>query len=185
MSSDRSYALEVAVQPPTVAQVGVPLYPPLVIRMHVRDGDGNETSGEDELGGLFAHAALYNESGNPPSLAPPDMFLLSGRLSQSLDLLNESGSSSSSGDYSLSQQQGSYAIFPDLTINRPGRYVLGVSLFKVDGGRTIWSASAVANGGGGGGTNLEEAKTDMIVVQEGAVATHIEDEDEDEEEIGL
>ena len=172
MGSERSYSLEVAVQPPGVAQVGVPLYPPLVIRMHIHDDHGYEISGEDELGGMFAHATLYNESGNPPSLAPPDIFLLSGRLSQSLDLLNEPGVSSS-GSNLQSQQQGSYAIFPDLTINRPGRYILGVSLFKVDCGSTIQSASAVTNGGGGGGTNLEEAKTSMMVVQEGAVATQI------------
>jgi len=172
MGSERSYSLEVAVQPPTVAQVGVPLYPPLLVRMHTYGGSGHEISGEDELGGMFAHAALYDESGNPPSLAPPDMFLLSGRLSQSLDLLNELGAASS-GNSPLSHLQGSYAVFPDLTINRPGRYVLGVSVFKVDGGRAIRSASAVANGGGGGGTNLEEAKTTMIDVQEGTVATRI------------
>ena len=165
MGSDRTYSLEIAIQPPAVASAGVPLYPPLVVRVHIHDAAGNEITGEDELSGLFAQAALYRESGSPPSIAPPDMFLLSGRLSMSLDLLDEPGAGSST--------QGSYAIFPDLTINRSGRYTLGVSLFKVEGGRVRPSSAGISNGGAGGGTALEEAKTHVVFVQDGAVSTQI------------
>jgi hypothetical protein len=152
------------------ANEGSPFYPPLVVRVHIYDSRGREISGEDELGGLFAQATLYRESGTPPSLAPPDMYLLSGRLSMSLDLLNEPGAPPTGSPWS--QQQGSYVIFPDLTINRSGRYRLGVSLFKVEGGGPLRSPSTASNGGAGGGTTLEEAKTNVISVQEGAGATH-------------
>ena len=144
----RSYTLDVAVQPPSVAHLRVPLYPPLVVRVHIHDSaTGYEISGEDELSGLFAQATLYRESGLPPSLAPPDMFLLSGRLSRGLDHLFDPCDGSP-----LREQQGSYALFPDLTINRPGRYRLGVSLFRVDGR--------------GGGTALVETKTEVVFVVE-------------------
>lgn len=158
--SGRSYSLRVAVQPPRVAQAGVPLYPPLAIRVHICDAEtGEEISGEDELSSLFAQATLYGEGTNSPPIAPPDMFLLSGRLSMSLDLLNDGPSENSTP---LSRQQGSYVIFPDLVINRTGRYRLGVSLFKIGGSRR----GRYSEGPRGGGTSLEEAKSDVIVVQE-------------------
>ncbi|KAA8911479.1 hypothetical protein FN846DRAFT_897681 [Sphaerosporella brunnea] len=167
MSSERrTYSLEVAVQPPSVANPGTPFYPPLVARVHIYDSNGVEITGEDELSGLFAQATLYRESGSPPPLAPPDMYLLSGRLSASLDLLNEPGVPPVSGS-SWSEQKGSYVMFPDLIINRAGRYRLGVSLFKVEGGAPLRSPSSAINGGAGGGTTLEEAKTNVIIVQEG------------------
>lgn len=156
MSSNRRYTIEVAVQPPSDARAEATLYPPLVVRVHIHDSNGKEITGEDELSGLFVQATLYQESGSPPSLAPPDMYLLSGRLSMSLDLLSESGSS---------PQQGSYALFPDLKINRPGRYRLGVSLFKVEGLKPVGCSGA--SNGGGGGAMLEETKTDVICIQDG------------------
>lgn len=168
MNSQRTYSLEVAVQPPAVARTRIPLYPPLVVRVHIYDASGREITGEDELGGLFVQAALYQESGSPPSLAPPDMYLLSGRLSMSLDLLNEPGSDALYGS-PLGQLQGSYALFPDITINRPGDYRLGVSLFKVEGTGRMQSPSAGAINGAGGGITLLEAKTNVVHVQEGAI----------------
>ncbi|KAF8242815.1 hypothetical protein K440DRAFT_606965 [Wilcoxina mikolae CBS 423.85] len=173
MNSQRTYSLEVAVQPPSVARAGVPLYPPLVVRVHIYDASGNEITGEDELSGLFAQAALYRESGDPPPLAPPDIYILSGRLSMSLDLLNEPGTASFHGS-PLSQLQGSYVLFPDLTINRPGGYRLGVSLFRVEGGRRMLSSSTGTMNGTGGGTTLLEAKTNVVHIQEGAVPNQSE-----------
>lgn len=158
--SGRNYSLRVAVQPPRVARAGVPLYPPLAIQVHICDAEtGEEISGEDEFSSLFAQATLYGEGINSPPLAPPDMFLLSGRLSMSLDLLNDGPVEDSTP---LSRQQGSYVIFPDLVINRTGRYRLGVSLFKIGGSRR----GRYSEGPRGGGTSLEEAKSDVIVVQE-------------------
>jgi hypothetical protein len=150
---------------------GSPFYPPLVILVHIYDASGCEVSGEDELSGLFAQATLYRESGSPPSLAPPDMYLLSGRLSASLELLNEPGAPPVGSSWS--QQKGSYVMFPDLTINRPGKYRLGVSLFKVGARGRLRSPISATNGGIGGGTTLEEVKTNVIVVQEDAEAVQI------------
>jgi hypothetical protein len=160
--SERSYTLQVAVQP-RLARFGAPLYPPLAIRVRITDAStGEEISGEDELHNLFAQATLYGESGNGPPLAPPDLYLLSGRLSMSLDLLNDSYEPDVSTP--LSGQQGSYVIFPDLVINRPGRYRLGVSLFKIGDRRRARSASTGPGEVQGGGTSLNEVKSDIIVV---------------------
>jgi hypothetical protein len=150
---------------------GSPFYPPLVVLVRIYDQSGCEVSGEDELSGLFAQATLYKESGSPPPLAPPDMYLLSGRLSASLELLNEHGAPSVGSSWS--QRKGSYVMFPDLTINRPGKYRLGVSLFKVGGRGRLRSPFSAANGGIGGGTTLEEAKTNVISVQEDVGAVQI------------
>ncbi|KAI5779808.1 hypothetical protein EDC01DRAFT_718944 [Geopyxis carbonaria] len=176
MGSDRVYSVEIAVQPPSVAKTGVPLYPPAVVRVHTYDSDGNEITGEDEMSSMFAQATLWRESGNPPSLAPPDMYLLSGRLSMSLDLLNDAiateGCNGVSPSTALHRQQGSYAMFPDLTINRPGRYKLGISVFKVgDGSRVRSSISAGSSDGAsrGGGVSLEEAKSIVISVEDDAL----------------
>lgn len=166
----RSYSLQVAVQPPRVGRAGVPLYPPLAIQVHICDaGTGDEISGEDELSSLFAQATIYGEGINSPRLAPPDMFLLSGRLSMSLDLLNDGPAEDSTP---LSRQQGSYVIFPDLVINRTGSYRLGISLFKIGGSRR-GRHPGDPRGGGGGGTSLEEIKSDVIVVREGPVPLQI------------
>lgn len=171
--SGRSYSLQVAVQPPRVARAGVPLYPPLAIQVHIFDAEtGEEISGEDEFSSLFAQATLYGESTNSPPLAPPDMFLLSGRLSMSLDLLNDGPGEDSTP---LSRQQGSYVIFPDLVINRTGSYRLGISLFKIGGNRRGRHPGDPrgGGGGGGGGTSLEEIKSDVIVVQAGPAPLQI------------
>jgi hypothetical protein len=163
----RSYSLQVAVQPPRVTRAGVPLYPPLAIRVHIYDVEtGDEISGEDELSSLFAQATLYGESINSRPLAPPDMFLLSGRLSMSLDLINDGPGEVNEDSAPLSRQQGSYVIFPDLVINQTGRYRLGVSLFKIGGSRRGRSSE---DSRGGGGTSLEETKSNVIIVQEDAV----------------
>lgn len=168
--SGRSYSLQVAVQPPRVARAGAPLYPPLAIRVHICDVEtGEEISGEDELNNLFAQATLYGENINSPPLAPPDMFLLSGRLSMSLDLLNDAPGESDEDAAPLSRQQGSYVIFPDLVINRTGHYRLGVSLFKVGGSRRGRSSEDPH----GGGTSLEEAKSNVIIVQEDSAPVEI------------
>ncbi|KAH0603387.1 uncharacterized protein H6S33_007709 [Morchella sextelata] len=173
--SGRSYSLQVAVQPPRVARAGAPLYPPLAIRVHICDAEtGEEISGEDELSNLFAQATLYGENINSPPLAPPDMFLLSGRLSMSLDLLNDAPGESDEDAAPLSRQQGSYVIFPDLVINRTGHYRLGVSLFKVGGSRRGRSSEDPH----GGGTSLEEAKSDVIIVQEDSVPVEIDPEEQ-------
>jgi len=176
MPRERSYRLELTVQPPAIAAVGTALYPPPVVRVHIHDAHGDEISGEDELSNLFAQATLYRESGNPPPLAPPDVFLLSGRLSRSLDLLNEPQEEEPNGGLGLSHQVGSYVLFPDLTINRPGRYRLGVSLFKVEPGRPVRpgaSSSATGNSTGGGGMTLEEVKSNVIEVRVTATARHV------------
>lgn len=169
---DRSYTIRVAIQPPQLISVGTAMYPPIVVLVNAFNSTGEEVNVEDEVNSLFVQATLYNESGNRPPLAPPDGYLLSGRLSMSLEPLSDPALEESNTDRSSNQSVignglGSFAAFPDLTINRLGSYRVGISLFKVDDGRQMQrgSGSAVQKSPRGGGMLLAEAKTNTIVIQ--------------------
>lgn len=169
---NRSYTVRVAIQPPQSISVGTAMYPVIVVFVNAFNSTGEEVNVEDEVNSLFVQATLYNESGHHPPLAPPDRYLLSGRLSMSLELLSdpvleEANTGRNSNQPGIGKGLGSFAAFPDLTINRLGSYRVGISLFKVDDGRQTQqgSESAVQNSPRGGGMLLAEVKTNSIVVQ--------------------
>ena len=166
MDTDRTYTVEFAVQPSAESVPQVPLYPPIALRVHIYDSSGAEVSGEDELNSLFAQATLYDHTGRTP-LAPPNRYLLSGQLSRSLDLVDDVSGSASG------RPPGSYVMFPDVRINRPGSYRIGISLFKVGDGGQVRSISVDSTSEfdrrTGGGVSVEEAKTRVIDVHEGHV----------------
>ena len=56
-----------------------------------------------------------------------------------------------------SDDQGSMVVFKDVRINSPGRYRVGVSLFRV----------AEERRGGGGGVVVGEVKSGVVEVREG------------------
>ena len=155
MGIDKTYSLEFALQPPCITTVERPLGHPVVVRIRTYDPSGAEFSPEDELGTLFAQATLYDETGRMP-LAPPDRYLLSGSLSRSVESVD------------AEKISRSYAIFSDIRINRPGRYRIGVSLFKIDEGRAI----SVGSQSGrylrtGGGVSVEETISNIVEVHDG------------------
>jgi len=85
----RSYSFQISVQPPSVAKVNEALYPPPVIRLHIRDMYQNvEVSGEDELNMLIASVSVLDETGTY-LLAPPSSEYLSGEWSRTPSLLHD------------------------------------------------------------------------------------------------
>jgi hypothetical protein len=89
----------------------------------------------------------------------------------SLDLLSDDEGPEDAAP--LSQQQGSFVIFPDLMINRTGRYRLGVSLFKIGDRIRVRSIPTGSGEMHGGGTSLEEVKSNVIVVQRSSAPIEI------------
>lgn len=160
--------MEFAIPPPRYVRVGEDISPPLAVHVRIRDAIADmEISGEDELSYLFVAAALYDESGGSAPIAPPDSGLISGRLSGSLELLNEyygyedGRPMIDNPDIPFHLQQGSFVLFNNLRINRPGNYRLGITLLRVGGGRMPFGRRPRSEGG----MSLAEVMSETICVQ--------------------
>lgn len=119
--------LDLAVQPPTQTRPGEPLYPPVAVSL------SSETSIYNELSQIWAVATLVHQSGEVLE------DHLGGRLADSAHPLPESVSSyshsRSQGQNSSPKKERAYFYFPDLTIHKPGRYKIRVSLMQMDHSR--------------------------------------------------
>ncbi|KAK0217992.1 velvet factor, partial [Armillaria fumosa] len=126
----RTYQLEVVQQPQKTAEFRnaslsrLPLTPPLVARLVVRDPSGNPVIPYAELPFLIAHLSLYTDNGltrmdvgYTMGQGPP---LLYGNLVSSLDILED-----------LQGNTGLFFIFPDVSIRWCGRFQLGISLLRI------------------------------------------------------
>ncbi|RPA87740.1 hypothetical protein BJ508DRAFT_320733 [Ascobolus immersus RN42] len=168
-SQERTYSMEFAIPPPRTIRIGEDITPPLAVRVRIRDAISDlEISGEDELSYLFVAAALYDEGGGGAPIAPPDSGLISGRLSGSLELLNEYHEGYEDGrppinddSMPLQLQQGSFALFSSLRINRPGNYRIGITLLRVGGSRMPPGRRPRSEGG----MSLAEVMSEPISVQ--------------------
>jgi hypothetical protein len=145
--------LEIAVQPPTQARPGVPLFPPVAARLN------SETSIYEELSQMWTVATLIYRDGEvaneqlggqtADSAHPmPAVPIASGSShgSSSRGSRNSHGSSfptSGNGRGSTSRGNGNgsrsatsnkeraYFYFPDLVIQQPGRYRIRITLMKM------------------------------------------------------
>lgn len=175
---ERTYRLQLVINPPREVQVGSTIYPPIAAVLHIHDaGSGAEITGEDELSYLFIHAALYDESGQLWPIAPPDSNILSGGLARSPELVNEQ---QDEGAYAVASppaeggpwasSKASFALFSDLRINRPGLYRIGFTLLKIGGEPRVWlpDSGRGRRRTAGGSMSLAEVKSDVIRVGDGA-----------------
>jgi hypothetical protein len=134
--------LEIAVQPPTQARPGVPLFPPVAARLN------SETSIYEELSQMWTVATLIYRDGEvaneqlggqtADSAHPmPAVPIASGSShgSSSRGSRNSHGSSSrgnGNGSRSAtSNKERAYFYFPDLVIQQPGRYRIRITLMKM------------------------------------------------------
>jgi hypothetical protein len=124
--------LEVVVQPPTVARLGGTLEPPFVLKLRLDSGD---------IGQIWAHASLVNESGNAIAGA------LKGSLAASAQPMD--GRSSLVG----------YFLFDNLVIDNVGRFRIRVTLMRMD----------PPGSGGNCATTVQQADSRLIDVQNGRV----------------
>ncbi|KIJ20832.1 hypothetical protein PAXINDRAFT_165674 [Paxillus involutus ATCC 200175] len=132
-SQTRSYHLDVVQHPQRTAEFGsaslsrLPLAPPVVVQLIVRDRFGNTVIPEIELPFLVAHLSLFSDDGlrpldmgsSPNGEAPPRR-LLYGNLVSSPQKLRD-----------LQGRLGLYFLFPDVSIRWRGRFQLGVSLLRI------------------------------------------------------
>ncbi|KAF9526141.1 velvet factor-domain-containing protein [Crepidotus variabilis] len=133
-SNTRSYHLEIVQQPLRTAEFGtaylsrVPITPPIIARLTVRDPSGNSVVPEAELPFLIAHLSLFSGDGtrsldtgsyigrgsreNPP--------VLYGHLVATVEQLED-----------LQGNMGLFFLFPDVSIRSRGCYTLGVTLTRI------------------------------------------------------
>jgi len=107
----------------------VPLTPPIIAQLTVRDPSGNSVIPEAELPLLVAHLSLFSGDGltpldvgsfigRPTSQSPP----LYGHLVATVEQLED-----------LQGNMGLFFLFPDVSIRSRGRYQLGVTLTRITG----------------------------------------------------
>lgn len=151
----RSYHLEVVQHPQKTAEFGhsnlsrLPITPPIIVQLTVRDPSGNSVVPEAELPFLVAHLSLFSEDGLTPlnmgsnigtGNSPPILY---GNLVSSIDQYEDP-----QGNLGL------FFLFPDVSIRWRGRYQLGITLTRLSG--TDFSGSI---GLAGQGAILAEART--------------------------
>jgi len=132
-SQTRSYHLDVVQHPQRTAEFGsaslsrLPLAPPIVVQLIVRDRFENAIIPEMELPFLVAHLSLFSDDGTRPldmGTAPngeaPPRRLLYGNLVSSPQKLRD-----------LQGRQGLYFLFSDVSIRWRGRFQLGISLLRI------------------------------------------------------
>ncbi|KAI6023655.1 velvet factor-domain-containing protein [Pisolithus microcarpus] len=126
-SESSAHAQNGRLEPGRTAEFGaatlsrLPLAPPIVVQLIVRDRFGNSIIPEVELPFLIAHLSLYSDDGtrsldmgrSPGSNSPPRR-LLYGNLVSSPQKLRD-----------LSGRLGLYFLFPDVSIRWRGRFQLG------------------------------------------------------------
>jgi len=132
-SQTRSYQLDVVQHPQRTAEFGsaslsrLPLAPPIVVQLIVRDRFGNVIIPEMELPFLVAHLSLFSDDGtrpldmgtSPTGEAPPRR-LLYGNLVSSPQKLRD-----------LQGRLGLYFLFSDVSIRWRGRFQLGIWLLRI------------------------------------------------------
>ncbi|KAF8801302.1 hypothetical protein BYT27DRAFT_7226880 [Phlegmacium glaucopus] len=130
----RSYELEVVQHPLRTAEFGManlsrlPLTPPIIARLTVKDPSGNSVVPEAELPFLIAHLSLFTGDG----LTALDMGSCIGRgRSQSPPILYGNLVSVVEQLEDLQGNMGLFFLFPDVSIRWRGRYQLGVTLSRI------------------------------------------------------
>ncbi|KAH9989818.1 velvet factor-domain-containing protein [Russula vinacea] len=129
----KTYYLEVIQQPEVSAEFGtaalsrLPLAPPLVAQLIIRDSRGNVIESDPDHPYLICHLSLYSADGmtvlDPVSSSnrqfPPDRLLYGNLVSSPHFLRNLQGRS------------GVYFLFPDVSVRLRGRYILQLTLMRL------------------------------------------------------
>jgi len=136
LGETRSYQLNVVQSPLKTAEFRnanlsrLPLTPPTIVQLTVRDSHGNSIVPEEELPFLIAHLSLYTENGMTPldmgsptgpgyRLGIPQPILYGNLVSSLQQLEDQNGN------------RGMFFIFPDVSIRWRGRFQLGITLVRI------------------------------------------------------
>ncbi|KAF8498683.1 velvet factor-domain-containing protein [Russula emetica] len=129
----KTYYLEVIQQPEVSAEFGtaalsrLPLAPPLVAQLIIRDSRGNVIESDPDHPYLICHLSLHSADGltvlDPVSSSnrqfPPDRLLYGNLVSSPHFLRNLQG------------RPGVYFLFPDVSVRLRGRYILQLTLMRL------------------------------------------------------
>ncbi|KIK07769.1 hypothetical protein K443DRAFT_86518, partial [Laccaria amethystina LaAM-08-1] len=128
----RTYHLRVVQHPLRTAEFGLanlsrlPLTPPMIAQLIIRDPSGNSVVPEAELPFLVAHLSLYSGDGSRSldmgssigrGHTPPILY---GNLVSSVDQLED-----------LQGNMGLFFLFPDVSVRWRGQYQLGITLSRL------------------------------------------------------
>ncbi|KAI0372725.1 hypothetical protein BV20DRAFT_42063 [Pilatotrama ljubarskyi] len=154
----RTYRLEIVQHPDRTAEFGssvltrLPLAPPLIAQLIMRDSSGRTVIDESELPFLVAQLSLLSGDGSSPMdyvtdgrghRQNPTERLLYGNLVSSPHLLRN-----------LQGRRGVYFMFPDVGVRQRGRFQLKVTLIRLP---RLDEPEAIVNGVSG--TILAEARS--------------------------
>jgi len=129
---EREYELDVVQTPERTAEFGsaglsrLPLSPPLVVRLTILDRHKKPINADTELSFLVANLSLYSADGARPldecthTQTNRRHRMLYGTLVSSTHQL-----------YDESNRQGTFFVFPDVSVRLQGRYQLRVTLMRV------------------------------------------------------
>jgi len=127
------YDLDIVQQPQKAAECGssslsrLPLAPPLIVQLLIRDASGNVIPEEGESSFLIAHLSL---------IPVPSSGAHSPTQTKLLDPTNQLYGSLVSSPQTfrdLHGRQGTYFLFPDVSVRIRGRFQLSVTLIELPG----------------------------------------------------
>lgn len=133
-SRDQQYSMHIEISPFSRILPGSSICPPLVIKV---EGPSRYSS----LGSVWAYASLTTETG--AAIPASQNGILKGRCCDSLQLTNN--------------ESVGYAVFNDLSLTRPGRYRIRISLIEMNRPGQV-----------GGGRNVQQTFSDVITVDPSA-----------------
>ena len=157
--------MEIAVQPPATARPGTRLYPPITIRLRIRDAHtGEEIDGREQLGRLWALASVVEED-SQAELRPSGTYVLTGNLVDSAHPLYDEGDSPGVDQESSATTAaetypvntlGSYLTFPGLVLNETGNFRIRITLTRMESRGTSMTAAQE------GGITLGEVRSRIV-----------------------
>ncbi|KAI9767890.1 MAG: hypothetical protein M1840_005383 [Geoglossum simile] len=167
---EQRYEMEVVVQPPATARQGIRLYPPITVRLRIRDAHTDEEiEGQGQLGRLWALASVVEEDSRVEP-RPPGTHILTGNLVDSAHPLYDDADSPVAGQESdettvaapyQNNALGSYLTFPGLVFNETGSFRIRITLIRME---TSGRAAAAAQEGG---LTLGEVQSRVIRIGDG------------------
>lgn len=163
---DPRVEMQIMSQPERASRPAVLLYPPLAVRLRLREPCADDRHALRDFSQVWAFVSLADADG-VETLAPPREGLLTGRLTDSAHPLSRPrptvsgrGAPSEPGSSATEDAPDSFVMFPDLTIREPGQYRLRVTLFNMQ------TPAGPTQAGPYGASSLQEVTTDVIEIRD-------------------
>ncbi|KAI9778261.1 MAG: hypothetical protein M1839_008285 [Geoglossum umbratile] len=162
------FEIDIMVQPPTAAQPGAKLYPPLTARLRVRDPRTlEEIPGRGLLSGIWALASAVDQNG----LTSPHVILMRGmQVDSAHPFSDDSIARSATRDSGVPTgcALSSYFTFPDLFFCERGDFKIRIMLMRMESD-AMW----------GGCVMVQHASSRVIHVGDGSQSGEITIEEKD------